>query len=343
MVIKRREFLISASAFLAACNNTTNNKAPEADIAGADIYDAFSDDFYKYVLKSENFKVLGTGYGWSEGPAWDKQRGRLYFTDVPGNIAYSWDTQNGIETFLSPSGTDIAEGFREPGANGLLYLDDGDLLLCNHGLRCVQKLNPASKKRSTLCESYQGKKFNSPNDVIKDKAGNIYFTDPPYGLDGLDSSPLKELDFNGVYKLAANGDVTALITDMTFPNGVALSPDETTLYISQSDPKAPHLYALDLTNPQATKKRLVDFMPYMDDQNPGLPDGMVIDKDGNIFVTGPGGIYVVTRNGQILGRIKTGKASANCTFGEDGKTLFITNHDRLVKLKTQTRGLSWMS
>ena len=338
MKIRRREFMISASAFVAACNNSASNKT-----IAADIYDAFTDDFYKYILKSESFSVLGQGYGWSEGPAWDKKRQRLYFTDVPGNIAYSWSAQNSIETFLIPSGTDTAKGFREPGANGLLYLEDGDLLLCNHGLRCVQKINPVSKERQTLCDNFEGKKFNSPNDVIKDKAGNIYFTDPPYGLEGLDSSPLKELDFNGVYKLSADGDITALIADMTFPNGAALSPDQQTLYISQSDPKAPHLYALDLTNPKASKKRLVDFTPFMDDQNPGLPDGMVIDENGTIFVTGPGGIFIVTPAGEVLGRIKTGKASANCTFGEDGKTLFITNHDRLLKLKTQTRGLSWSS
>jgi len=338
MTLRRREFTVFAAAYLAGC---TSNKV----VGGAtnEIYDVFAEDFYKFVDLRQSFDVLGSGFGWAEGPAWDKDRNRLYFTDVPGNQAFSWSESRGVETFLKPSGSAATNGFREPGANGLLYAKTDHLLLCNHGERSVQSLNVVSKSRTTLAQSYQGKKFNSPNDIIQSKRGDIYFTDPPYGLTGLNQSPLKEIDFNGVYRVDNSGKLTALITDMTFPNGVALSPDQNTLYVSQSDPDAPHLYALDLSEPGARKRLLVDLGEFTGNDYPGLPDGMVIDYTGHIFATGPGGVFVISPNGEVLGRIKTGKASANCTFGEDGSTLFITNHDRLIKLKTKTRGLAWTS
>ena len=346
MNLDRRHFCILTAASLAACSgskgNPTENPAGgvnNSEEAAAEIYEVYSDRFFDYLLKSEEFEVLGTGYGWSEGPAWDKQNNRLYFTDVPGNKAYRWSAKSGVKVFLNPSGAKDTTGFREAGANGLLYTESGDILVCNHGKRAVQSLDPITKKRTTLTRKYRGKKFNSPNDLIRAADGSIYFTDPPYGLEGLDQSPLKEMDFNGVYRLAPDGKVTALIKDMTFPNGIALSPDGKTLYVAQSDPDAPHLYTLDLTKPKRPKKLFVDFKTYMGEDFPGLPDGMVVDIHGNIFATGPGGVFLITPAGEVLGRILTGKGSANCTFGEHGSTLFITNHDRLIKLKTQTTGL----
>jgi len=336
--LRRREFLGYSAAFLAACSNQAKSHE-----AAHEIYDAFSNEIFKYLDKTAGYEVLGQGYGWSEGPAWDKKRSQLYFTDVPGNIAYSWSEASGVEVFLEPSGAAVTKGFREPGANGLIYTESGDLVLCNHGERTVQRLDPHTKKRETIVDNFEGKKFNSPNDVILGNKETIYFTDPPYGLEGMNDSLLKELSFNGVYRLQKGGTPEALIKDMTFPNGVALSPDQKTLYITQSDPEAAHLYSLDLTEPGATKQLMVDFSQYINEGLPGLPDGMVVDMHGNIFVTGPGGVYVVTDKGEVLGRINTGKGSANCTFGEDGSTLFITNHDRLLKLKTKTRGLSWKS
>jgi len=246
-----------------------------------------------------------------------------------------------VEAFLNPSGAADVEGFREPGANGLLYNSDDSLFLCNHGKRSVEKLDLQTLERQTLADYYFGQKFNSPNDLIVSKSGDIFFTDPPYGLTDLDASPIKELVHNGVYKLANDGAVYLMIDDMSFPNGVVLSPDEQSLFVTQSDPDKPHLYKLDLTQPGADKTLFFDFTPFMGDSFPGLPDGMVVDKSGNLFVTGPGGIFVITPDGTALGRILTGKASANCTFGEDGSVLFITNHDRLIKLQTKTQGLSW--
>lgn len=334
MKINRRIFCSYIAAGAVACT-----KSVSPSDGSSNIYEAYNKEFWNLILKEENFKVLGNGYGWSEGPAWDKSAKKLYFTDVPGNIAYQWTEQTGVEVFLNPSGSSNTEGFREAGANGLLYTGNDQLLICNHGERAVQSMEISTGKRTVLTDEFQGKKFNSPNDLVQSSKGDIFFTDPPYGLENLNKSPLKEIKANGVYRLKKNGKVKRIIKDMTFPNGIALSPDQATLYIAQSDPKAPHLYKLDLTKPKQSKTLMVDFSEYMGDEFPGLPDGMAVDVNGNIFATGPGGVFVISPSGNVLGRILTGKGSANCTFGEDGSTLFITNHDRLIKLKTQTLGL----
>ena len=335
MKFSRRQFCVLAGAGLFACSNL-----PDELVDQDNLYQAFDAKFWSLIDKKAEFQILGAGYGWSEGPAWDKANKRLYYTDVPGNIAYEWSEQNGAKVFLNPSGSIVTEGFREAGANGLLYIGEDQLLVCNHGERAVQSMQISTGRRQNLTHGYNGKNFNSPNDLIQCSNGFIYFTDPPYGLDGLNNSPMKELEHNGVYRLEPNGQTTLLIGDMTFPNGIALSPDQKTLYVSQSDPDAPHLYQLDLTDPGKPKSLLIDFSEYMGDNFPGLPDGMVVDTHGHIFATGPGGVFVIAPDGKILGRILTQKGSANCTFGEDGSTLFITNHDRLIKLKTLTIGLS---
>lgn len=338
-MINRRDVLTGAAALtFSACKNN----GPQPDAQAESALEAFAPQFYDFIDQGAKLSVLGEGYGWSEGPAWDPQRQQLYFTDVPGNTAYVWKDGRGVDVFLSPSGA-IVDGFREPGANGLIYGRKGNLILCNHGKRAVESLDLETQQRTTLAQSYEGKAFNSPNDVIESQSGELYFTDPPYGLEGLDSSPLKEQPHNGVYHLRSDGRAVLLISDLTFPNGVALSPDERWLYTAQSDPNAMHLYRLDLTQPGAEKELLVDFAPYSGPDFPGLPDGMVIDKNGYIFATGPGGVFIISPSGTVLGRIKTGKGSANCTFGEDGSTLFITNHDRLVKIPTLTQGLAWRS
>jgi len=288
-------------------------------------------------------ETLGEGYGWSEGPTWDRARDCLYYTDVPGNRAYRWSREAGVNVFLEPSGTDRAEGFREPGANGLWYADDGRLLLCNHGLRRVEALDLETKERTTLADSFEGLPFNSPNDLIKADGGDIYFTDPPYGLAGGDDSPLKKQAANGVYHLSKDGQVTRMLDDMTRPNGVALSPNGRRLYITQSDPERPILRELKLGRKGRMRgdRIITDFSPLMGPDNPGLPDGMAVATNGDIFVGGPGGVVVLNKAGKPIARIKTDSAAANCCFGEDGRTLFITAHQRLVRVRTNRLGVQW--
>ena len=339
MELTRRSVILAgaSAATLTAC---TIPAAAPADATGIDY---FSDEMSSIIDVSAEIEELGHGYTWSEGPTWDRARGVLYFTDVPQNTAYRWREDTGVEVFLSPSGVAGLEGFREPGANGLWFAADGALVICNHGRRGVERMNLETQARDLLVDRYNDRLFNSPNDVVEGRDGSLFFTDPPYGLDGLDASPLKQQDANGVYHLSPDGALTRLVDDMTFPNGIALSPDERTLYVSQSDPDRPIIRAFNLSAEAKIEsdRILFDAKPLMSDSAKGLPDGMAICSRGNLFATGPGGVFILAPDGRLLGQIRTGRATANCAFGEDGRTLFMTAHDRLLKVRTRSLGVQW--
>lgn len=285
---------------------------------------------------------LAEGFRWSEGPVWIKEGRYLLFSDVPANKLHRWSEQDGLSVFLDPSGYDgpEPEGFREPGSNGLIHGPGNSILMADHGNRAVARLELATKEKTFLATRYNGKRFNSPNDLALASSGAIFFTDPPYGLEGLDASPLKEQPHNGVYRLDPDGTVSLLDASMTFPNGIILSPDERILYVANSDPKRPIWMAFALDNKgNVTGKRLfADASDGVAAKLPGLPDGMAIDQKGNLFATGPGGVLVFAPDGRRLGRIDTGTAVANCTFGDDGRTLYLTSNNMLVRLRTRTRG-----
>ena len=342
-VISRRTTLVGMFGVgLTACAPSQPLEGDSAQLSGMGI-DKFEPGLSDIIALDAPFETLATGYRWSEGPTWDRARNTLYFTDVPGNKAYQWREGQPVSVFLDPSGSAETEGFREPGANGLWYAADGSLLMCNHGHRAVERRDLETGQVTVLADAYAGRSLNSPNDLVQARSGMIFFTDPPYGLEGLDASPLKQQDANGVYRLNLDGSVTRLVADMTFPNGVALSPDEQVLYVSQSDPEAPILRAFDL-NPAGeaiSDRTLFDAKPFMSRDAPGLPDGMAITERGEIFVTGPGGVFVLAPDGTALGRLRTVRATANCAFGEDGRTLFITAGDRLLRIRTKVRGIQW--
>lgn len=288
---------------------------------------------------------LGEGYRWSEGPVWIAQGDYLLFSDVPANRMYRWSEADGVTLFLEPSGyagPDPAQ-FREGGSNGLIRGPGNTILVADHGNRAVVRLDLATKERTFLATRYQGKKFNSPNDLVLAKSGAIYFTDPPYGLEGMNDSPLKELPHNGVYRLDPDGTVTLLHAGLTFPNGIVLSPDEKTLYVANSDPERAVIVAFDLAaDGTLSNERLFADMTALAKQGlPGLPDGMAVDAKGNIFATGPGGVHVFSPDGRRMGRIDSGTAIANAAFGEDGKTLFLTSHNMLARIRTRTTGLGF--
>lgn len=337
-MLTRRTFVTVAGAGFAAACSPAGRGGP-SPVSWPDHLVAFDGRFGDIVGSDAVIEELGSGYQWAEGPAWDAERQTLYFTDVPANVAYSWNEQRGVREFLNPSsGTTPGEdGFREQGANGLLMAKDGSLLMCNHGARNLQAYDLASGQRTVLADRFQGKRFNSPNDVIAHSDGRLFFTDPPYGLEGLNDSPLKELKANGVYVRAVDGTVTRMLDDMTFPNGVALSPDEKYLYIAQSDPEAALVRRVALDG-SSDDRKWFDATPFMDGF-PGLPDGIAVSTDGYLCVAGPGGVLVIDPEGVCLGRILTGSATANCAFGEDGRTLFMTAQDRLLKVKTRMQGL----
>lgn len=323
------------SALLAGCMGGAARGPAAAQ--GPITFEAFEPGFAERIDTAQTGRLLGEGYLWAEGPAWDTKRRVLYFTDVPANRAYRWSASQGVDIFLDPSGAQTeGDGFREPGANGLLVGRDGRLVLCNHGERAVEAVDLDTLARETLAASFAGKRFNSPNDVAQAADGTVYFTDPPYGLQGLDASPLKEMDANGVYALKPGGALERIVSDMTFPNGVALSPDGAALFVSQSDPAGPLVRRIDLRT-GAQQRVWFDARPYMEG-HAGFPDGMAVAANGDIFLAGPGGVLVIDRDARCLGRIGTGRASANCAFGEDGRTLFITAQDRLLSVRTKVPG-----
>jgi gluconolactonase len=294
----------------------------------------------KLIAPNAKVEKLAEGFTWSEGPTWID--GGVTFSDVPENIAYRWkEGMTKADVFLKPSGlSKPTEGFREQGSNGLTTDPQGRLILCQHGDRRIARLEGG--KFVTLADRFEGKRFNSPNDLVLRKNGDIYFTDPPYGLDKLNDSPLKEIPFNGVYRVSG-GKVTLLTKELTFPNGIAFSPDEKILYVAVSDPKAPRIVKYDVKEDGTlgSEQLFFDAKSLASTGRKGSCDGMKVDKDGNLWATGPGGVLIIAPDGKHLGTILTNQPTGNCCWGDDGSTLYITANMFLVRLKTKTKGAGW--
>jgi gluconolactonase len=287
-------------------------------------------------------EVLASGFDWSEGPVWVRDGGYLLFSDIPRNSVMKWKEGEGVSLFLKPSGyTGIGNYSKEPGCNGLALDREGRLISCEHGDRRISRLEKEGGKR-TLVDNYQGKRLNSPNDLVFRSNGDLYFTDPPYGLPQQAEDPHREMDFCGVYRLTPEGKLTLLTREMTRPNGIAFSPDERTLYVAQSDPEKAIWMAFPVKSDGTIGPGRVfhDVTP-LAGKMPGLPDGLKVDRNGNLFATGPGGVHVLSPAGKSLGRIDTGEATANCAWGDDGSTLYITADMYLCRLRTRTKGMGW--
>lgn len=281
---------------------------------------------------------------WSEGPIWRRSGNYLLFSDIPQNTIYRWSAGEGLSLFMRPAGyigSDPAG--HELGTNGLVFDGDDRLVMADHGNRQIARLNEENWTRETLASHFEGKRLNSPNDLIIHSNGDIYFTDPPYGLAGLNDSPVKELDFNGVYRLRPSGELTVITRDLTFPNGIALSPDERTLYVAISDPRGPVWMAYDVAPDGAVSGGRVFFdgAELQQAGKRGAPDGLAVDADGNLWATGPGGVLIITPEGRHLGTIVTGQATSNATFGEDGSVLYLTADAEIIRVQTRTRGIGY--
>lgn len=294
------------------------------------------------IPKGAKIEVLASGFDWTEGPVWVRDGGYLLFSDIPRNSVMKWTEGVGASLYLKPSGyTGVAEYAPEPGSNGLLLDPEGRLVFCEHGDRRVSVMLADGGKK-TLVDSFKGKRLNSPNDAVFNSNGDLYFTDPPYGLPNRWDDPRRELDFCGVYRLSKKGKLTLLTKEMTRPNGIAFSPDEKTLYVAQSDPERAIWMAFPVTRSGKLGKGKV-FYDSTDlvDKLPGLPDGMTVDASGNLFATGPGGVHIFAPDGTHLGRISTGERTANCAWGDDGSVLYIAADMYLCRVKTNTKGLGW--
>ncbi|WP_407352815.1 SMP-30/gluconolactonase/LRE family protein [Luteimonas sp. R10] len=336
--------ILPVITLLAACATPTDPAPADATVGRLT---AFDPSFHAIVAPDARIERLADGFTWAEGPAWipdaDGDGGHLLFTDVPENKLYRWSEADGLSLFLDPSGYGGPpdDALREPGANGLQPEPAGTVLLADSGSRLVARLDPATKRKVTLATHFEGKRLNSPNDLVRRSDGTVFFTDPPYGLKGLDDSPVKELDFNGVYRLDPDGTVHLLDDGLGFPNGIALSPDERTLYVANSDPERPiwMAYALDAEGAVRDRRVFADASDLVGEDSPGLPDGMAVAADGTLFATGPGGVLVFNPAGKRLGRIETGTAVANCAFGDDGRTLYMTSHDSLARVQVRASGM----
>lgn len=279
---------------------------------------------------------------WSEGPIWEPRSKSLLFSDIPRNRVMQWNADKGVSVFLEASGYTGAAPFtgREPGSNGLTLDLQGRLTLCQHGDRRVSR-READGRMVPLASQYQGKKFNSPNDLVFDAQGNLWFTDPPYGLPGTFKDPTKELDFQGVYRVSKDGKVTLVTRELEAPNGLAFSPDYKTLYVANSQTQAPiwKAFPVNADGTLGASRVFFDSLKLYKEGD-GVPDGMKVDTKGNVFATGPGGVLVLSAEGQLLGRILTGVPTANVAWGEDGSTLFITANHRVLRLRTKATGMS---
>lgn len=294
------------------------------------------------VSPEAKIEVLASGFEWSEGPIWMPEAQCLLFSDIPRNSIYRWSEAAGLTLWMRPSGyTGVADYGAEPGSNGLARDPQGRLVLCEHGDRRISVLTTDGGKL-TLADRYRGKRLNSPNDVVFKSDGAMYFTDPPYGLPNRWDDPLRELEFCGVYRLSPSGELCLLTAEMSRPNGLAFSPDERTLYVANSDPERALWMAYDvLPDGSVANGRVFVDVTSMVGQWPGLPDGMKVDCHGNLFATGPGGVHVYDPTGELLGRIDTGIATANCAWGEDGSTLFLASDMYVCRIRTRTRGAGW--
>lgn len=283
-------------------------------------------------------EIIAGGFQWSEGPVWVESQKMLLFSDVPRDTIYKWTEEKGKEVYLTPSGyTDTAKRGGEMGSNGLTLDKNGNLVLCQCGNRQIARMEtPLDKpeaKYFSIANNYDSKKFNSPNDLVYNEKGELFFTDPPYGLEYGMNDPKKEMPYQGVFKVKLSGEVVLLIDTLTRPNGIAFLAGEKTLLISNSDPSKPNWYAYDVGDYDSLKNGRIFYSAVTRDTSlKGLPDGMKVDKNGNVFGTGPGGIWIFNKEGKLLGKIKVPDATSNCALSTDEKTLYITNHTNVLRL-----------
>ena len=329
-----------ALCWLMACTTTTKpdaaEKTQEKTASQEFFVTIFDTAAYSLIDQNAAFEVLAEGFYWSEGPLWVSSLNALLFSDVPANKIYKWSENDSVEIYLESAGhtgvENIASG---KGPNGLLLDMENNLIICQHGDRRVARMDAALDVPKaafvSLAASFMDKDFNSPNDLTMDSSGNIYFTDPPYGQD---NNLTAEIGFNGVFKVSPDGQVALLLDSLSWPNGIAMSHDEQSLYINQSDPEKPYLYRYHIASDGSLDqgKILFDFSQ-LATNGKGLPDGLKVHKSGNIFTTGPGGVHIISPEGNLLASINTGKASANCAFDDDFSYLYTTTTDQLIRIQ----------
>ena len=304
----------------------------------------FDPQLEQLMANDAAIQVLCGGFEWSEGPVWvpeagNKFGGYVLFSDIPHNAVMKWQESIGASVFLTPAGyTGAVDYGKEPGSNGLALDSKGRLVSCEHGDRRISVLTKDGGKM-TLADRWDGKRFNSPNDLAIRKNGDIFFTDPIYGLPKHADDPRREIDFCGVYRLQPDGTVTVQCKEISRPNGIAFSPDQQTLYVANSDGQDPIWRSFPVQEDGNLGAPSVFFDSGKQTQiKPGGGDGLKVDKHGNVFATGPGGVLILSPQGKLLGRIVTGERIANVAWGNDGSVLYLTSDMYLCRIQTKTVG-----
>ncbi len=287
-------------------------------------FDVRNPAFHDLVPPDAELERVAGGFAFTEGPVW--RGGCLLFSDIRNNRTVRWEESSegfSVSTYRAPSGN----------ANGLTLDGEGRLISCEHSARRVSR-QEAGGAYVTLADSYQGKRLNSPNDVVVRSDGTIYFTDPPYGVEDLGQEP--DLDFRGVYMIATDGALRLLVDDFDRPNGLAFSPDEKTLYVDDSRRRHIRAFTVNADGSLADGRLWTD----MTSSDEGSPDGMKVDTNGNVFCTGPGGVWVMNAAGRVLGRIIGDEQPANLAWGGDDLcTLYVTARTGLYRIRLHTTGI----
>jgi Gluconolactonase len=332
--LRQKISLIIITVLFTICQSFGQKK--EEDIAWIERIDP---ELSTILSDNATIEVIAEGFDWSEGPLWLSQKQILLFSDIPKNCIYQWSKAKGKQLYLRPSGyTGVDARGGEMGSNALLLNNKGQLVLCQHGDRKIAimetSLNDPQPRFKSLATNYKGKRFNSPNDAVFRSNGDLFFTDPPYGLEGRMSSPQKEIPFQGVYRVDTKGQVHLLVDSLSRPNGIAFLPGEKTLLIANSDSSRPVWYAFDINSHDS----LVNGRIFYDASSAistgkGLPDGMKVSKEGFIFAAGPGGVFIFKASGKLLGKIRTKTPSSNCALAEEDKTLYITSKNYVLKVR----------
>ena len=296
----------------------------------------FDESVSSIINKNAKIEILADSFIVAEGPLWDSSENRLIFTDVRQNKIFTWEEKNGVKEYISPSGsTGYAPSFSDGGigANGLAFDENGNIILCQHGdrrLALTSNMNSKNPKFTTIVDNFEGKRFNSPNDLAISKSGDIYFTDPPYGFKNF-SDKYREINFNGVYKYSKDGEVFLISSNMSRPNGIALSLDEKYIYVNNSDPQNdPKILRFKTSN---FEEKLFFDGTELSEKYPGGFDGLKVHSSGNIFTTGPNGVLIISPTGKLLAMINYGKKITNCNFDNKEEYLYVTGFDDISRIK----------
>ena len=323
--------VVAGAALLAAPIAPAQTETP----AGAGVIVRLDPRLDALVPAGAAIEKVVDGFVFLEGPVWLSGESRLLYSDLRGNAIYQWTAADGASDYAKPFFTGDGTGLRGVGPNGVALDAQGRLLVCVYGSRSVVRLEKDGS-RTTLAERFEGKRLNSPNDLVVARDGTVYFTDPSFGLEGMDNSPLRELSFNGVYRLKPNGQLELLTREQERPNGLVLSPDESILYVANSGGAVTGWMAYDLAPSGLSNKRV--FFDVTGVQGEGGADGMKVDLAGNVYATGPGGVFVIAPDGTHLGTIRPPEALTNVGWGDDGRTLYITGRTALYRVRLSARG-----